>query len=41
VAGSPELNLADRIHPNAAGHKILLENVWRILEPIARDAAAR
>jgi acyl-CoA thioesterase I len=39
VAGSPELNLPDRIHPNAAGHKILLENVWRILEPIARDAA--
>src|SRR5437870_2779859 len=21
---------------NAAGHKILLENVWRVLEPIAR-----
>jgi len=41
VAGSPELNLPDRIHPNAAGHKILLENVWRILEPIARDAAAK
>ena len=23
VAGNPELNLPDRIHPNAAGHKIL------------------
>ena len=39
VAGNPELNLPDRIHPNAAGHKILLQNVWRVLEPIARDAA--
>jgi len=36
VAGNPELNLPDRVHPNAAGHKILLENVWRVLEPIAR-----
>ena len=39
VAGNPELNLPDRVHPNAAGHKILLENVWRILESIAREAA--
>ena len=39
VAGNPELNLPDLVHPNAAGHKILLENVWRMLEPIARDAA--
>jgi acyl-CoA thioesterase-1 len=39
VAGTPELNLPDRVHPNAAGHKILLQNMWRILEPIARDAA--
>jgi acyl-CoA thioesterase I len=36
VAGDPELNLPDLVHPNAAGHKILLENVWRVLEPIAR-----
>jgi acyl-CoA thioesterase-1 len=35
------LNLPDLVHPNAAGHKILLENVWRILEPIVRDAAAK
>jgi len=39
VAGNPELNLPDLVHPNAAGHKILLENVWRILEPIARKTA--
>lgn len=37
VAGNPSLNLADGIHPNAAGQKILAENVWRVLEPIARD----
>jgi acyl-CoA thioesterase-1 len=39
VAGNPLLNLGDRIHPNAAGHKILAQNVWEILEPIAREAA--
>jgi|SRR5690349_11276681 acyl-CoA thioesterase-1 len=39
VAGNSELNLPDLVHPNAAGHKILLENVWRILEPIARKTA--
>ena len=37
VAGNPELNLPDRIHPNAAGQKILAENVWQVLEPIARE----
>jgi acyl-CoA thioesterase I len=37
VAGDPSLNLADGIHPNAAGQKVLAENVWRVLEPIARD----
>ncbi|SRR5712692_6071343 len=41
VAGDPLLNLPDRIHPNAAGHKILVENVWRILEPIAREMEGR
>jgi acyl-CoA thioesterase I len=39
VAGDPLLNLPDRIHPNAAGQKILAENLWRVLEPIAREAA--
>src|ERR1043165_8919864 len=36
VAGDPSLNLPDGIHPNAAGQKILAENVWRVLEPIAQ-----
>jgi len=39
VAGDPSLNLPDRIHPNASGQKILAENVWRVLEPIARETA--
>jgi acyl-CoA thioesterase-1 len=39
VGGDPLLNQADRIHPNAAGQKILAENVWRVLEPIARQVA--
>lgn len=36
VGGDPALNLPDRIHPNAAGQKILADNVWRALEPVAR-----
>jgi acyl-CoA thioesterase-1 len=41
VAGNPSLNLADGIHPNAAGQRILAENVWRVLEPMAREVAAQ
>jgi len=37
VAGDPSLNLSDSIHPNAAGQKILAENVWRVLELIVRE----
>ena len=40
VAGDSSLNLPDGIHPNAAGQKILAENVWRVLEPIAREASS-
>ena len=39
VGGDPNLNQPDHIHPNAAGQKILAENVWRVLEPIARKTA--
>jgi acyl-CoA thioesterase-1 len=39
VGGDPHLNQADHIHPNAGGQKILAENVWRVLEPIAREVA--
>ena len=39
VAGDPSLNGPDGIHPNAAGQKMLAENVWRVLEPVAREVA--
>jgi len=41
VAGDPSFNGPDGIHPNAAGQKILAENVWRVLEPAAREVAAQ
>jgi len=43
VAGDPELNQWDRVHPNAAGQRVLAENVWRVLEPMlskVREKAA-
>src|SRR5438876_11975423 len=39
VAGDPSLNLPDGIHPNGDGQRILAENVWRVLEPIAREVS--
>ncbi len=40
VGGVDELNLADGIHPNAEGQKILAANVWTVLEPVLRELAA-
>lgn len=34
VAGDKELNLADGIHPNVEGHKIVAKNVMGVLEPM-------
>lgn len=34
VLGRRELNLPDGVHPNAAGHKLLADNVWAVLEPV-------
>jgi acyl-CoA thioesterase-1 len=31
VAGNPDLNLPDLIHPNARGQKVLATNVWPVL----------
>jgi acyl-CoA thioesterase-1 len=39
VGGNPELNQWDRVHPNAAGQRVLAENVWRVLEPLVRKTA--
>ncbi|RYY17312.1 MAG: arylesterase [Cytophagaceae bacterium] len=34
VLGRPELNLPDRVHPNAAGQRLLAANVWAVLGPL-------
>jgi acyl-CoA thioesterase-1 len=34
VGGVEELNLPDGIHPDADGHKIVAENVWKVMKPI-------
>ena len=37
VAGVPELNQDDRIHPTAEGHDRVARNVWTVLEGVLRD----
>jgi acyl-CoA thioesterase-1 len=39
VAGKPELNIADGIHPNTEGAVIVANNLWRTLEPMLKAAA--
>ncbi len=34
VAGEPELNQADGIHPTAEGHRVIAENLWEYLEGV-------
>jgi acyl-CoA thioesterase-1 len=34
VAGNEKLNQADGIHPNVEGHKIVAENVFKIIKPL-------
>ena len=36
VAGRPELNQDDGIHPTAEGQKIVAQNVWETLEPLLK-----
>jgi acyl-CoA thioesterase-1 len=36
VGGEVELNLADGVHPNAAGHRLVAENLWKTLLPLLR-----
>ena len=39
VLGRRELNLPDRVHPNAAGQRLLAANIWAVLEPLLQAAA--
>lgn len=34
VAGNPDLNLSDGIHPTVEGHSILAETVWKYIMPL-------
>jgi acyl-CoA thioesterase-1 len=34
VGGIPRLNQPDGIHPTAAGHRIVAQNVWEVLHPL-------
>jgi len=38
VAGEPELNQSDGIHPTAQGHRLMARTVWEELEPMLRGA---
>jgi acyl-CoA thioesterase I len=40
VAGEPELNLEDGVHPNPEGHRRVAATVWKTLEPLLRARAA-
>ena len=37
VAGIPALNLPDGLHPTPAGHTIIAENMWKVLEPVLQS----
>ncbi len=34
VAGNEKLNIPDGIHPNVEGHKIVADNVLKVIEPL-------
>ena len=34
IAGDPRLNMPDRVHPNADGHKLIADAIWSHLEPL-------
>ena len=38
VAGIPSLNIADGMHPNAEGSRIIERAVWRTLEPLLENS---
>ena len=34
VAGKPHFNLPDQLHPNAAGYRVIADNVWPVIEKL-------
>ena len=40
VGGIARLNQQDQIHPTAEGHRIIADTLWRVLEPLCRNAPA-
>lgn len=38
VIGQRHLNLPDGVHPNAAGQRLLADNVWAVLRPVLERA---
>ena len=40
VGGKPEMNLPDQIHPNPEGHRIVADNVWKVLKPLLNSAVS-
>lgn len=37
VAGIPELNQSDRIHPTPEGHRLIARTAWPVLERVLRE----
>ena len=37
VAGLADLNQADGIHPTAAGARVVADNIWTVLKPLAEE----
>jgi acyl-CoA thioesterase-1 len=37
VGGKAELNQPDRIHPTPAGHQIVAQNIWPVLQPLLKE----
>jgi acyl-CoA thioesterase-1 len=40
VAGVPRLNQDDGVHPNAEGHRIVAETVWKAVAPLLQGSEA-
>ncbi|GAB4235922.1 MAG: arylesterase [Acidobacteriota bacterium] len=40
VAGRPDRNLPDGIHPNPEGHRIIARTVWEVLKPLLETPTA-